>query len=213
MLVVKDIQEEFTKLNSSTPEGEMLEIIGASFLTDKDSIFGELNDSYIKAEIEWYESCSRNVNDLFEIYGKEVAIWKQIADKDGNINSNYGWSIWSEDNGFQYEMVKTELSVNPSSRRGTMIYTRPSMHHDAFENGRNDFKCTNAVNYFIRDGKLHSVVQMRSNDVVFGYKNDCAFQKFVLAKLARELGVNQGNIIWNAASLHVYPRDRGLING
>ena len=45
--------------------------------------------------------------------------------------------------------------------------------------GMSDFICTNAVSYMIRDDELISVVQMRSNDVVYGYKNDYAWQKWM----------------------------------
>jgi thymidylate synthase len=68
----------------------------------------------------------------------------------------------------------------------------------------------------IRDGKLQVVVQMRSNDVVFGYRNDYAWQKTMQMALIDDLsfhGVNvvAGDIIWNAASLHVYERHFKLI--
>jgi thymidylate synthase len=56
---------------------------------------------------------------------------------------------------------------------------------------------------------------MRSNDAVFGYKNDYAWQKHVLQELVNELGwYNQiGDIYWNVASLHVYERHFKFING
>ena len=94
--------------------GQVLEIVGASFLANEDTLFGKANPEYIKAEIEWYESLSLNVNDLFEIYGKEVAIWKSVADRDGFINSNYGWCIYDRANGFQYQMCMNELRNNPT---------------------------------------------------------------------------------------------------
>ena len=52
---------------------------------------------------------------------------------------------------------------------------------------------------------------MRSNDVVFGYKNDYAWQKHVLDMLAADLFVEPGEIYWNAGSLHVYSRHFHLI--
>ena len=54
------------------------------------------------------------------------------------------------------------------------------------EDGKNDFICTNAVTYYIRDNCLQSVVQMRSNDVVFGYKNDYAWQLYVLEQMVSD---------------------------
>lgn len=192
--------EEFTLDKSGCM---MIEILGASFTADTGSIFGKPNREYIERELEWYLSQSLNVQDIPGIVPK---IWLNVSDENYNINSNYGYLIYSKENCSQYERVLTELSMNHDSRRGTMIYTRPSMHYDCVKNGMNDFICTNAVSYFIRDGKLHATVQMRSNDVIFGYPNDYAWQYEVLTSLAYDLSVDRGNITWQAASLHVYER-------
>lgn len=192
--------EEFTLDKSGC---KMIEILGASFTADVGSIFGKPNREYIERELEWYLSQSLNVQDIPGVVPK---IWLNVSDENYNINSNYGYLIYSKENGSQYERVLSELSMNHDSRRGTMIYTRPSMHDDCVKNGMNDFICTNAVSYFIRDGKLHATVQMRSNDVIFGYPNDYAWQYEVLTSLAYDLSVDRGNITWQAASLHVYER-------
>ena len=105
-----------------------------------------------------------------------------------------------------------ELKRNPDSRRGTMIYTRPNMHYDFNTSGMSDFICTNTVQYLIRDGKVNALVYMRSNDAVFGYKNDYAWQKHVLQEVCNELNLPMGNIYWNVASLHVYERHFKFVN-
>lgn len=187
---------------------KMLEIMNASFIADVPTIFGTVNEDYVKRELEWYESMSRNVND---IPGGAPAIWQQVASESGEINSNYGWCIWSDANYSQYDNVVAELQRNPESRRATMIYTRPSMWLDYNRDGMSDFMCTNTVQYMIRHDRLHALVYMRSNDVVFGYKNDRAWQKHVLDLLCDELGYEPGNIYWNVASLHVYERHFDLV--
>ena len=191
-----------------------LELVGASFCADEPSIFGELNHEYIQHELDWYLSESLNVND---IPGKVPQIWKSVATPDGLINSNYGYLVFSEENYDQYSSVLNELVVSPNSRRAVIIYTRPTMHTDWCKDGMSDFICTNAVQYLIRDGKIHCVVQMRSNDIIFGYRNDYAWQKFMLDllvsnynhKLNRDLIA--GDITWQVGSLHVYERHYGLI--
>ena len=188
---------------------KLLEIVNASFIADQPTIFGKPNDDYIKREIEWYESKSLNVND---IPGGPPKIWKEVADPHGWINSNYGWCIWSISNFSQYDNVLSELRKNPNSRRAIMIYTRPTMWLDYDIRGRSDFMCTNAVQYLIRDNRLHAVVQMRSNDVVFGYRNDYAWQSHVMDKLCNDLNVERGNIHWNVGSLHVYERHFDLVD-
>lgn len=225
-LRVNDIRDEFLRLYTSESfvginrEGSMtslvgsrtIEIVGATFIADEDSIFGKVNEDYVRRELEWYESMSLNVND---IPGGAPAIWKAVADKDGLINSNYGWCIYSGENlsgnsgdGYegQFHKVVQELRINPESRRAIMIYTRPSIWLEYNKHGRSDFLCTNAVQYLIRDGRVHAIVQMRSNDAVFGYKNDRHWQHHVLEKVSYEVGYPTGNIYWNVGSLHIYER-------
>jgi len=220
MLQVKDIRQYF---RDALARGEFvtdktgvktLELIGASFIANEPAIFGEVNWDYVSREIAWYDSLSLKVAD---IPGGAPKIWQQVASKDGEINSNYGWCIYSEANHKQYWSVLLELLANPNSRRAVMIYTRPTMHKDYSRDGMSDFMCTNAVQYLIRNDKVHAVIQMRSNDVVFGYKNDRAWQSEVLNRLVLDLNqkgdnnYSAGDIIWNVGSLHVYERHFNLI--
>ena len=180
-----------------------VELIGESFVVDENWIIRKPNYNYIKRELEWYESQSLYVED---IPGETPQIWKDVSSKHGRINSNYGYLIFSEKNGNQYMNVLSELLNNPNSRRATMIYNRPSMHEDYREDMMNDFVCTYANSFHIRDGKLHSHYMMRSNDAVFGSNNDFAWAQYVHQKLAGELRVEVGDLIWTASSLHVYER-------
>ena len=207
-----------------------IEITGASFIADSESIFGEVNWEYVAREEAWYNSKSLNVND---IPGGAPQIWKAVADSDGFINSNYGWTIYSHlnlHNAFdlhprtvipmldsgevanQYNSAKRELQKNPESRRAIMIYTRPSMWLDYNKDGRSDFMCTNTVQYLIREGMLEAVVQMRSNDAWAGYRNDRAWQQHVLEKLAKDLNIEAGKITWQVGSLHIYSRQFYLVD-
>lgn len=191
--------------------GKTIELIGASFIADEESIFGTVNQAYVESEIRWYSSESTNINDIYDGEKEPPAAWKMTANAHGEINSNYGHLIWSEKLFNQYERAFAELQDNPDSRRASMIYTRPSIWTEYDENGKNDFICTNSVTYYIRDEVLHCVVQMRSNDVIFGYKNDYAWQSFVLSMLASDLGIETGNIYWQVQNLHVYERHFNLI--
>jgi len=46
---------------------------------------------------------------------------------------------------------------------------------------------------------------------VFGYRNDFAWQDYVVKLLANDLGINKTKIIWNVGNLHVYSRHFGLV--
>jgi|SRR6056300_86035 thymidylate synthase len=216
MQTIKDIRSYFISAleNEEYVEDKTgvktLDLVGASFLADAPAIFGTPNEEYISREIDWYESQSLNVED---IPGETPAIWKSISSDSGKINSNYGYLINSEENFNQYQKVLRQLLVDRQSRRAVMIYQRPTMHEDFCVDGMSDFICTNAVQYLIRGNKVNAVVQMRSNDVIFGYRNDYAWQLHVLQNLVADinrLGAPSffltGDITWQVGSLHVYER-------
>jgi len=199
-----------------------IELIGASFIADEPSIFGTVKQDYVDAEIAWYESLSTNIYDIHKESGADApAAWKYAANTHGEINSNYGHLIWSHKYYHQYGHALDELLANPDGRRASMIYNRPSIWIEYNENGKSDFICTNAVTYYIRDGILHSVVQMRSNDVVFGYKNDYAWQREVMKRLVADYNnlslydtgdqIEEGSITWQVQNLHVYERHFNLV--
>jgi len=225
-LNVQDIRGRFVTLlndfeKNGSPADTNLVILAASFLADDDHIFGEVNRAYIDSEIAWYNMQSTNIYDLpVEIIPKA---WINTANEHGEINSNYGYLIYGDRSYCQFNQVVRELVNNPSSRRAQMIYTRPSIWIEYYENGKNDFICTNAVSYYINDGRLDCVVQMRSNDCWAGYRNDYAWQLHVQKRLAAELiyhGISipempeslVGDIHWQVMNLHVYPSQFYLVD-
>ena len=183
-----------------------IQILGASFIADEPTIFGKVNQEYIDAEINWYKLGSTNIHDID--YDPTPAAWEYTADNNGEINSNYGRLINSPLYFNQYNNVKEELQRNSNSRRATMVYTRPSIWEEYQDNGKNDFICTNAVSFYINSlsSQVDCVVQMRSNDAVYGYKNDYAWHKHILNKLSNDLGYDSGLIYWQVQNLHIYER-------
>ena len=158
------------------------------------------------------------IDSLSSIFGNTIP-HNVVIDGNGQI-------IYSDKYHHQYGRVFDELLANIDGRRSTMIYTRPSIWEEYNEDGKNDFICTNAVTYYIRDGKIHCVVQMRSNDVVYGYKNDYAWQLHVLKELTKDYNdcylsnaadadyrreMEVGDIIWQVQNLHVYERHFDLV--
>ncbi len=221
MLTVNDIRQYFIQelqnenFTVDRTDQKTIELIGASFLADEEAIFGTPKAEYIDAELDWYLNCSTNINDIRSENGPPKA-WQYAANKYGEINSNYGKLIFDDKYYRQYENVLTELADNPDSRRACMVYNRPSIWTEFNENGKDDFICIKAVTYYIRDDQIHAVCQMRSNDVVFGYKNDYAWQRYVMDLVADDLsGGNKnytaGNLYWQVQNLHVYERHFDLV--
>lgn len=191
-----------------------IELINASFIANEDSVFGNINENWNARELEWYLSESLNVNDIPEPI---PSIWKQVATKEGLINSNYGWCVYSEENGRQFDKCVGQLVADIDTRRATIIYNRPSMQEEYNKGGMSDFMCTYYAQALIRNNELHLIVGMRSNDLVHGFKGDLAWQKYVHFDLYNTLSYHYpdlklGNIYWNAVSLHVYERHFYLVD-
>ena len=164
-------------------------------------------EKYAMLEIEWYDSMSLSVEKI----GEHAKIWKDVASKDGLVNSNYGWCIYSGQNYNQYQHCLNELKANPDSRRACMIYTRPSMWLDHNANGMSDFICTWGTHLFIRNNKLVYIVLQRSMDAIFGLFSDFFWHCTVYQRFYRDLqdhmpNLEVGEIIYCPESFHVYER-------
>lgn len=226
METLRDIREQFSQqfqLKQFVPDKSgqnVIEILGAQFIADDETIFGVPNKGYIAKEIAWYMSMSLNINDMDPPVPK---IWQQVASESGQINSNYGHLVFHADNGSQAENCILELRNNPWSRRAVMIYTRPMMWYQYNRHGMSDFICTNTVQYFIRQCptdtetlRLFARVDMRSNDAWSGYRNDYAWQRFIFDYTYSALRktyptLKRAAIIWNCGSLHLYERNFDLV--
>ena len=190
-------------------------MIGESFIADEPSIFGKVDKAYIAKEIELYMTKEPNINWMQKPIPE---IWKSVANKNGEVNSNYGLLVFSFKNFHQYLNVLNTLKKDESSRRAIMIYTRPTMHTDFDFREMNDFICTNSVQYLIRNNQLDVIVNMRSNDAIFGYKNDYAWQRYVQLKLCIDLketysNLKVGTIYWQTGSIHIYERHFKYLEG
>ena len=102
MTTINDIRQHFIaelaskNFTEDRSGGKTIELLGASFLADESAIFGKPNKEYIDAEIAWYELQSTNINDIYLGEKEPPQAWKMTANEHGEINSNYGYLIWSE---------------------------------------------------------------------------------------------------------------------
>ena len=152
---------------------------------------------YAEAEWQWYLSGDNNISKLGELYGKVPEIWKRMADKEGFVNSNYGWQ-WERND--QLDYVVDLLKHNPKTRHAAIsIYDRKEGYmYD------NDTPCTYAVQFTIIGQKLNMCVTMRSNDLWYGFCND----QYCFSKLQELVAMKTGLLIGSyyhfAHNLHLY---------
>ena len=152
---------------------------------------------YAEAEWQWYLSGDPRVTTLGELYGKIPAIWKNMADKNGEVNSNYGYQ-WRRND--QLENVINILKQGYDTRQAAIsIYDGKEINKYEF-----DTPCTYAVQFTILNNTLCMSVYMRSNDIWYGFCND-QYQFSSLQKLvAQRLDIKTGWYYHHAHNMHLY---------
>jgi thymidylate synthase len=168
--------------------------------------------AYYVAESLWYLS-GNNSTDWISYYS---GFWKDISDDGVTANSAYGARIFMphervaqniDPTWTQWQYVKEELERDPDSRRA-VIHIRSAQ--DSLL-ARKDVPCTLALQFFIRDSKLHLVASMRSNDAIFGLSYDVpAFTTFQ-ELMANEMQIECGSYTHVAHSMHIYERHYKMV--
>ena len=155
------------------------------------------NEEYAAAEWAWYLSGDPRVTTLGELYGKIPAIWKNMADKNGEVNSNYGYQ-WRRND--QLENVINILKHGYDTRQAAIsIYDGKEINKYEF-----DTPCTYAIQFTVVQSKLYMSVYMRSNDLWYGFCNDQYQFASLQEMVAERLNLPVGTYYHHAHNLHLY---------
>lgn len=191
-------------------------LYSVNWIADRPSMIGQVNEDWVRRELDWFFSGSDKVADM---EGQVPALFQACAGDDGKVNSAYGHILFDPYLDYPHYMtplfdrvVNTFMTEGKGTRHAVAIISDRDIHYLAKRNGRNDFICTNALNFMIdQDDRLHIIAQMRSMDAVFGYRADYsmwdALMDYLLGHLERAYPeVQRGEITFQVANLHVYPR-------
>ena len=157
------------------------------------------NWNYIFAlgELAWHLSKSNDLN-FINYYTKN---WNIASDDGISIQQScYGKklfdiSVWDK-------LIK-ELTIDNGTRRAVI-----NLYENENSLGLNlrDVSCTIALHFIIRDNKLDLIVNMRSNDIIWGLPNDIFVFTMIQEMLAKQIDVELGDYYHQVNSLHVYQR-------
>lgn len=189
--------------------GNTLEIIGWSgVLTDLEYTFlcnprRKLSASYAAAELIWYLSGEANINRI-RFYAPQ---YEQYAE--GNIAYGaYGERLKNNiRNCDQMRLAIKMLNTSPASRQCVLSMWRPDDMLMAYEQKHKDLPCTLNWQFFMREGELHMVTNMRSQDVWLGMPYDIFVNTCMMRLLANDLQVKMGTYTHNCGSLHIYEKN------
>lgn len=193
----EDLYRLISSIGEEEKHSKALYNIGFEILNPLDNLietpWRKWSKDYADFEWEWYLSGDRSGKEI----AKRAKIWEKCMDKDGNVNSNYGWH-WQQNDQISY--VVDELNKNPESRRASIsIYDAKNRH-----NFENDTPCTYAINFSIREGRLQMCVMMRSNDLWYGFCNDQYFFSKLQKLVAGMLALPVGSYYHFVNNLHIY---------
>lgn len=172
----------------------------------------DINVFFLLAEAMWIAVGRKDV-EFLEIFNSRM---KDFSDDGKTFHAPYGfrlrhWGIRTEDkyeigvNAAQgYDQVSDAirlLSENHNTRQVVMAIWNPSFDLGAKSK---DIPCNDLVMLKIRDGKMITTIQNRSNDLHWGLPTNIFQFSFLTEIMASCLGIELGTQTHNSQSLHIY---------
>lgn len=163
------------------------------------TVFRKWNKDYAEYEWQWYLAGNPNGEKIAE----RAPIWKSHMDQFGNIRSNYGWQ-WNRE--LQLEKVIDKLKSKKETRKALIsIYDGKEIDTYDF-----DTPCTSSIHFQVVDNKLCMTVNMRSNDLWFGFCNDQYCFSRLQELISIELDIEIGWYYHFASNMHLYKKHFNL---
>ena len=193
------------KGKENSPRGLKTKEICDMFITIKNPEDGicsldsrALQRAYLEGEMQFYLSGSLNVNDII----KFSSFWKNLADSNGTINSNYGFLALIEkfSGKSQLEWCIDSIQKDRYTRQSLINYNQPK--HKYINN--KDFPCSISQQFVVRDEKLDTITLMRSNDFIFGFTYDLPWFIYLQTVVSEKTNIEKGTYNHCATSFHVY---------
>lgn len=159
---------------------------------------------YYLGEMIWY-AAGDNSTKFISQFGK---IWEKLSDDGITNNSAYGHIIKYANQFNQLEKIIELLKNDPDSRRAVININ--SANVNVIET--KDEPCTIALQFFVRDNKVHATGIMRSNDIWTGTPYDIFYFTELQKYIAKELGYEYGTYTHFVTSMHMYERNFNQVN-
>lgn len=200
-------------------DGQSCEILGFSAKLDdvtKTFLFNKvrgLSPYYACAEFLWYMSMTDDTSFL-QLFAPS---YKKFTEDGIHAFGAYGWRWAQNCEGYrsnhipclddQITMLIKTLQRHPESRQAVVTMWHGTDIHHALTVDRKDLPCTLTHQFLLRDGYLHLVTNMRSNDAWLGLPYDVFCNTQLQKLIADILGVSVGSYTHNVGSMHYYERN------
>ncbi|MEJ8543833.1 thymidylate synthase [Brevibacillus borstelensis] len=152
-------------------------------------------------ELLWFLSGETNIRYLNE---NGVTIWDEWADEEGNLGRVYGaqWRTWRGPDGQvvdQIANVVEQIRTNPDSRRHLVSAWNPAEVDDMALP-----PCHYAFQFYVANGRLSCLFNMRSVDTFLGLPFNLASYALLTHMVAQQCDLEPGELIWTGGDVHIY---------
>lgn len=205
-------------------DGAAIELLNASFtLTSLDRTLVTLplrgiDPAYAAAETLWYLSGQDRI-EMIRAYAPQ---YERFAEN-GRAWGGYGRRLQGSDlfaqqlhvtqrheapwAASQITAVAETLRQKPESRQAIISFWNDGDLPHAVLGDKKDLPCTVAMQFFIRQARLHLTVTMRSNDIWLGLPYDVFAFTAIQRVVAALVGCRSGTYHHQVGSMHLYERD------
>lgn len=203
--LLEDILENGTAKEDRTGTGT-ISVFGRQLRFDLSESFPlvttkKLHIKSIVHELLWFLSGSTNINYLRE---NGVRIWNEWADEEGNLGRVYGaqWRTWLGPDGETVDQITNvieQIRNNPDSRRHLVSAWNPAEVDEMALP-----PCHYAFQFYVANGKLSCMFQMRSVDTFLGLPFNIASYALLTHMVAQQCDLDVGELIWTGGDVHIY---------
>ncbi|WP_332695806.1 thymidylate synthase [Halalkalibacter lacteus] len=139
-----------------------------------------------------------------KLYQEKVLEDDEFTKKYGDLGNVYGkqWRSWEGANGKTYDQILyiiKEIKRNPDSRRLLCnAWSASELENQQLP------PCHYAFQFYVNEGKLSCMFNMRSNDVFLGLPFNIASYALLTHLIAYECNLEVGELIYTGADVHIY---------
>ena len=152
-------------------------------------------------ELLWFVSGETNIGYLRE---NGVSIWDEWADDQGELGDVYGrqWRSWPTPDGNSIDQLHNlvqQLRSNPNSRRHIVSAWNVAAIDDMALP-----PCHYVYQFYVADGRLSCLFNMRSVDCFLGLPFNQASYALLTCMVAQQVDLAPGELIWTGGDVHLY---------
>ncbi len=152
-------------------------------------------------ELLWFVSGETNIGYLRE---NGVSIWDEWADDQGELGDVYGrqWRSWPTPDGNSIDQLHNlvqQLRSNPNSRRHIVSAWNVAAIDDMALP-----PCHYVYQFYVADGRLSCLFNMRSVDCFLGLPFNLASYALLTCMVAQQVDLAPGELIWTGGDVHLY---------